>query len=257
MKQVSQEERKEWAKRLVVAFDFEDDLKRGPHWMKLQALILGDKLKGTGVIPKLQSSLRRHEYEFIDEIREFGFDSVFLDPKLYGTSKTLALDGAALRRFKPDIVTVACVSGSDAIRALKQKLPETEVIGVTVPTSFDDAACQEVFGGNIEETVLRLAEIGVKAGLDSFVCAPTEVEMLKMRFGPGISFNTPDIRPRWASVPKAKDRQNRRRSGTPAQAIRAGAKRVIMGDPILLAVRVGDAVNHTIDEMANADVVEA
>lgn len=84
---------------------------------------------------------------------------------------------AALGRFKPEFVTVVCASGTDALRALKQELPETKVIGVTVPTSFDDAATQEVFGGNVEEVVLRLAEIGVKAGLDGLVCAPTEAAM--------------------------------------------------------------------------------
>ncbi|MFA6094846.1 MAG: orotidine-5'-phosphate decarboxylase [Candidatus Paceibacterota bacterium] len=250
------------AERLIVAADFRplDGLQppidqQGPHlrwWVRNQVLALADSLKGTGVCLKVNSALRACGYDLIDEIHARGL-RVFADLKLIDIGETLSTDGVYLREAKPELLTVMCVSGVGAMRSLKIKLPDTEVLGVTVLTSLKNEDTKAMFVCSAEEAVMRLTRIAAgmtDAKIDGFVSAGTEAAMLRGEFGELFTLNTPAIRPKWAAVKG--DDQNKKRSMTAAEAILAGADRIVVGRPIVQAENPYDAVMRTIEEIASA-----
>lgn len=240
------------AERLIVAADFKPhpiDIKCGEDaaGVRLDVLDLARILKGTGVYLKVNSALRAYGYRLIDEIHSYGL-RVFADLKLFDIKETLETDGAFLKKWKPELLTVACVAGVNGMRTLKAALPDTEVLGVTVLTSLNDADTEEMFACPVEEAVMRLAGVAVQAGIDGLVLSPREARRFRTEFVTTMSLNTPGIRPTWAIVPG--DDQNPDRIMTTERAIRVGADRVIVGRPITGAASPYDAVMRTIEEIA-------
>lgn len=239
------------AERLIVAADFKPDPKKGENrnWARRRVLMLADELHGTGVCIKMNSILRACGYHLITEIHNRGL-RVFADLKFIDINETLATDGVLLREFCPEFVTVVCVAGVATMQALKAELPDTEVLGITVLTSLTNDDTQAMFTCSTEEAVLRFAQVAADAKIDGLISSPKEAEMLRAKFGEVLSINTPAIRPVWAIVPG--DDQNPERIMTPVKAIRAGADRIVVGQPIVQAANKRDAVMRTIDEIASA-----
>jgi orotidine-5'-phosphate decarboxylase len=247
--------------RLIVAADFKPDLEilGFTKWNDVKGLLrrqveskvlaLADSLKGTGVYLKVNSALRACGYSLIDEIHQRGL-KVFADLKLYDIGRTLAVDGILLREARPELVTTVCTAGVSAMQALKAELPGTEVLGVTVLTSLNDSATKAMFTCSTEDAVLRFAEVAKAAKIDGLISAPKEAAPLRANFGMLFTLNTPAIRPLW-SVVKGDD-QNQDRVMTPAEAIKAGADRIVVGGPIVGADNPYDAVMRTIEEIASA-----
>jgi len=225
------------AERLIVAAD------------NIDVVDLAAKLQGTGVYLKVNSALRERGYPLILQIREFGL-RVFADLKLNDIPETLATDGRLLAAVAPDLVTVMCSAGVAAIKALKTWLPDTEVLGVTVLTSMTDDDSRSLFGCTVPGAVRRLACLAREAGIDGLVASAKEAQDLREILGKDMSINTPAIRPAWVTV--AGDDQNASRVTTPAEAIRLGADRIVVGRPIVRAQDPRTAVLRTIEEIASA-----
>lgn len=241
------------AERLIVAADFK------PHHIatkygedaasvRVSVLALARRLKGTGVYLKVNSALRAYGYELIKEIRSYDL-KVFADLKLFDIKETLETDGECLKKWRPELLTVARVAGVTGMQALNAALPYTEVLGVTVLTSLGDTDTREMFACSTDEAVMRLAGVAIEAGIGGIVLAPREAERLRTEFETHmLSINTPGIRPSWAIVQN--DDQNPERVMTPAKAIKAGADRIIVGRPITGAADPYDAAMRTIEEIA-------
>lgn len=237
------------AERLIVAADFKPTAPNGRDWVKAQVLKLADSLKGTGVYLKVNSALRAYGYDLVDEIHSRGL-RVFADLKLIDIGETLSTDGILIREAKPELLTVMCVSGLVAMKALKAELPDTEVLGVTVLTSLKDADTQAMFTCSTKEAVMRFAQVAAAAKLDGLISSAKGAEVLRAKFGIVLSLNTPAIRPTWAIVPG--DDQDPDQIMTPEKAIKAGADRIVVGRPIVRAEKPYDAVMRTIEEIASA-----
>ncbi len=240
------------AERLIVAADFNPGPSiggLGRRRVMTDVLSLANKLKGTGVCLKVNSALRACGYELINlihcqELR------VFADLKLVDISGTLATDGVLIREANPEILTVMCAAGLSAMEALKVELPDTEVLAVTVLTTFSHEDSETIYGRSVGNAALALAKIADWSRMDGLICAATENEMIRKYFKNRFSLNNPAIRPTWAIVPS--DDQNPERIMTPAKAIKAGADRIVVGRPIVKAENPYDAVMRTIDEIAKA-----
>jgi len=240
------------AERLIVAADFKPDPGQGQgrDWVRGQILTLVAALMRTGgVYIKVNSALRACGYDLIGKLHQFNA-KVCADLKLYDIGETLSIDGILLREFKPELLTAVCTAGVGPLKALKAELPDTEVLGVTVLTSLSDDDTRAMFVCSTKEAVCRLAGVAVSAGLDGLVSAPKEVEMLRADFSTMVTLNTPGIRPEWASV--AGDDQNLKRVMTPAEAIKAGADRIVVGRPITRAKEPYEAVMRTLEEISAA-----
>jgi len=236
------------AERLIVAADFKPDptKQQGRQWVFYKVLAMADSLKGTGVYLKVNSALRSYGYDLIGEIQLRGL-RVFADLKLIDIGETLATDGVLLRQTKPELLTTVCTAGNSALQALKAELPDTEVLGVTVLT---DESNRTYGMTGIQAACMMLAAKAVKAGLGGIISSANEAEMVRRVVGTNMTINTPAIRPKWAMV--AGDDQNPARSRTPAEAIKAGADRIVVGRPIVRAENPRDAVMRTIEEIASA-----
>lgn len=240
--------------RLIVAADFKPSPRiglygSGRYGVRDKVLTLADKLYGTGVYLKVNSALRACGYDLIGEIHARGL-KVFADLKLFDIPETLATDGELLREARPGLLTVAAAAGEKGMSALKAALPETEVLAVTVLTTFSEADSQLMFTASTEEAVARLARLAAAASVDGFIAAPLEAPLLRSEFGVALSINTPAIRPVWAKVPG--DDQNPDRVMTPYKAIKAGADRIVVGRPIVNADEPEVAVERTLAEIASA-----
>jgi orotidine-5'-phosphate decarboxylase len=240
--------------RLIVAADFEPDPSKGQgsSWVRDQVLSLVDQLGGTGVYLKVNSALRLWGYGLINDIHGGGL-KVFADLKLFDIGATLETDGALIAEYQPELLTVVCSAGREALAKLVRTLPNTEVLGVTVLTSLNEVDVQSMHGQTIDEAVRMFVNIASSANLGGLTSSPKEIQLVQKLLSDkasAMTINTPGVRPSWSVV--AGDDQNPDRVMTPAKAIAAGATRIVVGRPITQANSPLDAVLRTIEEIHTA-----
>lgn len=229
------------AQRLVVAADL-----RGTNIDQVgqRVLALAEKIANTGVVIKVNSLLRAWGYDLIESLHGYGLE-VFADLKLPDIPNTCECDAEFLSGYSPELLTIMCNAGSKAMESVRNILPKTEILGVTVLTSMNQNDCSDVHGEpNILAVVNRLAKIADSAGIQGLVCAPKEVRFLHDHF-PHFTLNTPNVTLE-GSEDTRKD-QNKARQLTVQEAIATGATRVIVGRAILNADDPKGVVTRVID----------
>ncbi len=238
------------SERLIVAADYDPRKCGGINGVREKVLELGKSLEGLGVIIKVNSILRACGYELIKDLHGFGL-RVFADLKLIDIPNTMETDGAMLAEVKPELLTVMCCAGIDGMREAKKAVGgETEVLGVSVLTSLDEEECQAIFTCSTKAGVLRFARMAQLAGLGGLILSSQEAEMLSKRQELVLSLNTPGIRPDWALVKE--DDQAKARIMTPGKAIKAGAKRIVIGRPVTQDDNPREAAEKTLQEIEDA-----
>ncbi len=243
----------EASKKLIVAADYDPRKYRGIEGVRIKVLELGEVLKGLGVIIKVNSVLRACGYGFIEELHELGLQ-VFADLKLIDIPNTMETDGAMLAEVKPELVTVMCCAGIEGMRKVQETIGEnTEVLGVSILTTFGEEDCQAIFTCSTKAGVLRFARMAQLAGLGGLILSSQEAEMLKTKRELVLSLNTPSIRPEW-SIVKEDDQV---RVMTVTKAIKAGVKRVVVGRPITQSENPREAAEKTLQEIEEAMEKEA
>lgn len=165
---------------------------------------------------------------------------VFLDLKFHDIPNTVAHAVAATTRWKPRFLTVHASGGTTMMEAAAQAAdPETKVLGVTVLTSMDeDAVCEVGWSKGVEKTVKGLSELARKSGLAGVVCSPQEAKSERLQWGGNAEIVTPGVRPVGAAV------NDQARSMTPEEAMAAGASRVVIGRPVLMATNPEEALDR-------------
>jgi orotidine-5'-phosphate decarboxylase len=115
---------------------------------------------------------------------------------------------------------------------------------VTVLTSSSEQTLREIgIDGTIENQVLRLARLGVEAGIDGVVASPREVRALRREFGDKIKIAVQGIRPTWAEP------GDQKRFMTPREAIEAGADYIGIGRPITAHRQPAEALSRILKEL--------
>jgi orotidine-5'-phosphate decarboxylase len=84
------------------------------------------------------------------------------------------------------------------------------------------------------------------AGARGFVCSPMEIAALRRAVGSNSIIVTPGIRPGGSRL------DDQKRTGTPSEAIRAGATILVVGRPIREAPNPSIAAKGVLDEIARA-----
>ena len=177
---------------------------------------LASRLKGHVGLFKIGLELFvAHGPSAIEPIRELGLP-IFLDLKLHDIPATVEGAARGVARLGVQYVTVHASGGTEMVRAAKRALPSTNLLAVTVLTSLEAAP------GEVE----RLARLAVEAGADGIVCAPTDVAALRNALGPGPLIVVPGIRPAGSAA------GDQRRTGTPREAMQAGASILVIGRPL-------------------------
>ena len=160
---------------------------------------------------------------------------LFLDVKFHDIPNTVAGALRALLPLQPAILNVHAAGGPamlaaarDAVAAAGAERPW--LIAVTVLTRLDDGDLAAVGQqGPVEAQVLRLARLAQAQGLDGVVCAPQEIAALRAACGPDFKLVVPGIRPAGSAA------GDQKRIMGPAEALAAGADRLVIGRPITAA----------------------
>ncbi len=165
----------------------------------------------------------------IQWLRDTGCD-VFLDLKFHDIPNTVA---GAMRNVAKMGVRLATVHASGGLKMMQAAVesagPDCGVLAVTVLTSLDDAQLGEAWGRDrvdVENEVLRLAELARTAGCHGIVCSGQEAEAVRSRHGSALKLLVPGIRlPGDAPGDQA-------RVVTPESAAAAGASYIVLGRAI-------------------------
>jgi orotidine-5'-phosphate decarboxylase len=174
---------------------------------------------------------------------------VFLDLKYHDIPNTV---GAAVREAAALGVSMLTVhaSGSGkmlraATEAARSANPSLLVLAVTVLTSMDDVELERVgVRARVVDQVLRLTKLAIAEGCQGVVASALEASELRRELGGNFEIVTPGVRP--AGVGHA----DQVRVVTPAEAIAAGATRIVVGRPITAASDPAAAARSILGEIS-------
>lgn len=177
--------------------------------------------------------------DIVQWLRDTGCD-VFLDLKFHDIPNTVA---GAMRRVAEmgvRLTTVHASGGSKMMSAAVEAAgPDCGVLAVTILTSLDDAMLGEAWGRervDVENEVLRLAELARSSGVHGIVCSGHEAEAVHSRHGSALKLLVPGIR-----LP-GDDPGDQSRVVTPAAAVAAGASYLVLGRAVTAARQPREAM---------------
>jgi orotidine-5'-phosphate decarboxylase len=170
---------------------------------------------------------------------------VMLDLKLHDIPATVAGGMRAAARAGAELVTVHALGGPAMLAAAVEAAGDRcRVAAVTILTSAAPADLAAAGLPAAAEAVPRLAELAVRCGCPAIVCSPLEAATLRGRLGPTVELICPGVRPVTNSSPS----DDQARVATPAEAIAAGATRIVVGRPITRSDDVGAAARAVRDQ---------
>jgi orotidine-5'-phosphate decarboxylase len=235
------------ADQLLIALDVES---------RAEALALADTLRGSVGGFKVGSRLFTAEGpDMVRTLVDRG-DRVFLDLKWHDIPNTVAAAVAAASRLGVWMLNVHASGGTTMMRAAREAAQEAAashgrsaplVVAVTVLTSINQASLRETgIVIDLMDQVLRLAELTKEAGLDGVVASPRETASIRSRCGKDFTIVTPGIRGGAAAAPK----NDQERTMSPAEAIAAGARYLVVGRPIIAAPDPKAAARAIVESVA-------
>jgi orotidine-5'-phosphate decarboxylase len=209
------------AERICAALDLPDPV---------SAARLASRLAGhVGALKVGLELFVAHGRAAVEAVAGFGLP-IFLDLKLHDIPQTVESAARGAGALGASLVTVHASGGAAMIAAARRGLLEgaraagrqaPRLLAVTVLTSLGAEDLAAI--GLPEDAVGRLARLAMQAGADGIVCSPNEVAALRRDLGSSPLLVVPGIRPAGA------DKGDQRRTGTPAEAVRAGADLLVVG----------------------------
>lgn len=212
--------------RLIVAIDTDD-------FNKAKELI--DQLEDSVDIFKI--GLEQYittKGKIVDYLRDKG-KKIFLDLKFHDIPNTMK---GAVRAVVKENVWLITIHISD-FEGMKQcaliakeeaerlNIERPIIVGVTVLTSLSNEDLQDIgCNATIEELVIKRAKLAKKSGIDGVVCSAKEVDKIVDSCGKDFVTVCPGIR---SSLTSPIDQK---RIATPVQAIKNGARYLVIGRPI-------------------------
>jgi orotidine-5'-phosphate decarboxylase len=186
--------------------------------------------------------------DVVQWLRDTGCD-VFLDLKFHDIPNTVAGAMRNVGEMGVKLATVHASGGSAMIKAAVDAAGDCGVLAVTILTSLDDRALGEAWGRDrvdVEDEVLRLAELARSAGVHGIVCSGHEAAAVRSRHGSALKLLIPGIR-------LAGDEPgDQSRVMTPAGAVKAGASYIVLGRSVTGAKNPRDAMSAVVAELESA-----
>src|SRR5438034_6249573 len=218
------------------------------------ALDVPTKEKAIGLVAKLRDQISFFKIglqlytaegpEIVRAVSATG-SKVWLDLKLHDIPNTVARAVESAGRVGVQMLTIHLSGGSEMVRAATAaRVNNMLLLGVTVLTSATEKTLREIgIQDKVDDQALRLAKLGVEAGIDGIVSSPHEIKTLRREFGDKIKIVVQGIRPSWAEP------GDQKRFMTPCQAIAAGADYIGIGRPITAHPNPREAVAKILDEL--------
>ncbi|MBO0695265.1 MAG: orotidine-5'-phosphate decarboxylase [Verrucomicrobia bacterium] len=224
------------ADRIIVALDVPT---------KKEAFELVEKLRNQISFFKVGLQLYTAEGpEIVRAVSSTG-SKVFLDLKLHDIPNTVARAVESASHLGAQMLTIHLSGGSEMLHAATAaRANNLWLLGVTVLTSSTEETLREIgIRETIEDQVLRLAKLGVKAEIDGVVASPHEIGTLRREIGNNTKIVVPGVRPSWS------ERGDQKRTMTPRQALEAGANYLVIGRPITAHRNPSEAVAKILEEI--------
>jgi orotidine-5'-phosphate decarboxylase len=205
-----------------------------------QALLLAEGIPGLRWVKVGLELFTQAGPAVVRQLREQGL-RVFLDLKFHDIPATMAGACRSAAALGAELITVHACAGREALARAQQAAEAgaaaagmdaaPTLLAVTVLTSWEERRFRVELGisTTIAERVGQLADLAAAAGVGGCVCSPLEVAALRRRMPEPVVLVTPGIRP------PGSDRGDQARVMTPAQAMAAGASRLVIGRPITAA----------------------
>jgi orotidine-5'-phosphate decarboxylase len=212
---------------------------------KSKALELVEKLRDQISFFKIGLQLYTAEGpEMVRAVSSMGA-RVWLDLKLHDIPNTVARAVESANRLGVQMLTIHLSGGNEMVRAATAaRANNMLLLGVTVLTSSTEETLREIgIQDNVDNQVLRLAKLGVEAGVDGVVASPHEIKTLRREFGDRLKIAVQGIRPTWAEP------GDQKRFMTPCEALDAGADYIGIGRPITGHANPREAVAKILNEL--------
>jgi orotidine-5'-phosphate decarboxylase len=174
------------------------------------------------------------------------------DPKLYDIPNTVENRMRQYVGAEADFVTVHASGGPEMMEAAVKVCEgtNTEVLAVTVLTSFDKETLRKVYQTDaLEWLVHDFAVMALNAGAAGIVCSLADLHCVKGLAGHKV---VPGIRPDWYHK-----RDDQRRTATPRDAIENGATHIVIGRPIVQSSDPVAAINKTLSELPGRAAIKS
>jgi orotidine-5'-phosphate decarboxylase len=212
---------------------------------KEEALTLVEKLGGQISFFKIGLQLYTAEGPEIVRAVLSTSSKVWLDLKLHDIPNTVARAVESASRLGVQMLTIHLSGGSEMVRAATAaRVNNMLLLGVTVLTSATEETLREIgIQDKVDDQVLRLAKLGIEAGIDGVVASSHEIKPLRREFGDKIKIVVPGIRPSWSEP------GDQKRTMTPCEALEAGAAYLVIGRPIIANLNPNEAVAKILDEI--------
>lgn len=191
---------------------------------------------------------------WVADLVEAGY-SVFLDLKLHDIPHTVAGAVRSLAGLGVSLLTLHASGGRAMMEAAREAVEISpgsglRLLGVTQLTSTDDRMLNEELGitGPVRESVLNLACLARRSGMDGVVCSGKEAQGIKEQVSEEMLTVTPGIRL------EGQDQGDQKRVMTPEAAVAGGADRLVVGrsitraaDPVATYERIVERIQRRRD----------
>lgn len=215
-----------------------------------QAMYWAQVCMGRPVVMKTNDLLYAEPF-YLGILRIFhalGFET-FADVKAYDIPNTAGNTTAKVALLKPHLMTVHASGGALMMVKANSNRGETNILGVTILTSFNAADCEEIYGELNVAKVLQLAKLAELAGIQGIVCSPLELQALKdSGIAQGLVKIVPGVRPTGLGV----SNDDQARTDTIEGAIKNGADYLVIGRPITQAENPQEALDQCLKEIEEA-----
>lgn len=175
--------------------------------------------------------------EVVKLVQDYG-SNVFLDLKYHDIPNTVRGAAEAATKLGVYMFNVHASGGLEMLKASvegvkkgveKYGVKAPKITAVTVLTSLDQDALNNQINvqGTVEEQVLRLAKLTLKAGLDGIVCSAADLHSIKNKLPNDFMYVTPGIK-----GPNTAAGSDQKRVFTPGNAIQDGSTILVIGRAI-------------------------
>jgi len=194
--------------------------------IKIKDIIVQTKNNKLKIIPKfgLQLFYSKNGRKFLEKFKR----DFWLDLKINDIPQTALSAIDSLKDLKKcKYITVHANGGLDMLKAVKKHAKKInknlKVLGVTILTSLNNKSLKEIgHTKNVQQLVLKQAELIKKSGCDGIVCSPLESKMIRKKFK-NLLVITPGIR-----LP-GDNSNDQARVMTPKNAFKNKVSGVVMG----------------------------
>ncbi|MDD5770256.1 MAG: orotidine-5'-phosphate decarboxylase [Candidatus Gracilibacteria bacterium] len=236
-------------KKLIIALD---NLSKDEAKTLVEKICSQSSLSLDRIIFKVNDLISLVGFEGLKDIFHDKRAFIMLDGKYYDIGNTVSNYLKALKKSGLDkqveLFTIHASNSFDCLRNLVKTrddlgLNHIKFLAITLLTSLDSSDSFGVYYDTPKNTVLNLAHIAQKSGIDGVVCSALESQMIREVFGENFLIVNPGIRF------ESENSGDQKRVATSKDAINFGANHIVMGRSILGSDDITNAIKKAIDEM--------